>query len=115
MQILSQHLLIREDVDDGYYTVGLLPTSNCEIQRKLFEYRDAISLLRRTQVKIFNDSLGVVRDDKLISNEKLNESLNIDIIASASMNDNTDVVHEEVAESRYVRVKFNLYKKYKCM
>lgn len=92
LQILSQHLLIRENVDIGYSTVGLLPISNCEVQRKLVEYRDVMSLLRRTEVKIFNESLGVVIDDKPTSSQKLAESLSIDIIAHASINDNTDVV-----------------------
>ena len=127
LQILSQHLLIREDIDLGYCTVGLLPTSNCEVQEKLAECRNALSSLRRTQVKIFNGSLGVVEDNSSIPNIQLDESLSIDIIVSASINDNTDVVqednssapeisqHEEVAEFRYVWMKLNLYETYNCM
>ena len=60
LQILSRYLLIRKDVDVGFSTIGLLPISNCEVQKKLVECSDAMSLLRRTQVKIFNKLLGVV-------------------------------------------------------
>ena len=118
LQILSQYLLIREDVDVGYFIVELLPILNCEVQRKLVQCRDAITLLRRTQVKIFNELLGVVENDKPLSSDKLSEPLGIYIMVPTSMNDNTDVVqeknslalgidqHEEVAKVRYVREAF---------
>ena len=46
-------------------------------------------------MKIYNDSLGVVGDDKPISSEKLPVSLSMDIIAHASMNNITDMVQKE--------------------
>ncbi len=67
-------------------------------------------------MKIFNDLLEVVRDDKLIFS--MTNLYDIVIIAIASMNGNTDVVqeeefstseisqHEEITESWYVRVVF---------
>lgn len=67
-------------------------------------------------MKIFNDLLEVVRDDKPIFS--MTNLYDIVIIAIASMNGNTDVVqeeefstseisqHEEITESWYVRVVF---------
>ena len=86
---------MRKYVDVGYSTVGLLLILNCEVQKKLVECRDAISLLRRTQVNIFNESLELVEDEKSIPSDNLPELLSIDIFAFASMNDNTDVVQKE--------------------
>lgn len=67
-------------------------------------------------MKIFNDLLEVVRDDKPIFS--MTNLYDIVIIAIASMNGNTDVVqeeefstseisqHEEITKSWYVRVVF---------